>query len=458
MSTTLVQPGQTQVLSDYWMARRNQLFMASCIALIVTAMSFAIRGDLISPLGEQFHLSKEQIGFVLGTAFWGFTLAMIIGGPLCDIMGMGRLLMLAFVGHLIGIVLTIMAHDFWTLFISTLFFGLGNGFVEAACNPLITTLFPDQKIRKLSFFHAWFPGGQVIGGLVAYAITQASVGASWKSHAWQLEMASMLLPLVIYAAMFLGKKFPATERDAAGVSMGQMFAECARPFFILFVVCMFMTAITELGSLQWSPNILTLTTGQPGILILVWVTGLMAVGRTFAGPIVHRISPVLLLMISSFLSIIGLYLVSQAHDAPTAYASATIFAAGVCFFWPTMLGVVSERFPKTGALGLAIMGGGGMLAVNFAQIVIGATYDRGTAIAAGGADKVAALQQAGGDAWIKAQAAGGSAGLQQIVILPIILLVIFTAIFLYDRSRGGYHQEVLVQDQDVPEGPVGAVA
>ena len=122
----------TDTMPKFDAAYRQRMFVASCIALIVTAMSFAIRGDLIQPLGQQFQLTKTEIGWVISTAFWGFTLAMIIGGPLCDVLGMGRLLVLAFIGHTIGIFLTIFAGGFWTLFLSTLAFGLGNGFVEAA--------------------------------------------------------------------------------------------------------------------------------------------------------------------------------------------------------------------------------------------------------------------------------------------------------------------------------------
>ncbi len=434
------------------MVNRDQLFLASCIALIVTAMSFAIRGALIEPLGTQFGLTKEQIGLVLGTAFWGFTLAMVFGGPLCDVIGMGRLLTIAFIGHLLGIAGTIFANGFWSLFLSTLAFGLANGFVEAACNPLIATLYPDQKIKRLNLFHVWFPGGIVIGGLAAYLIGPESLNLGGKEHYWKIQMASMLLPLFVYGAMFMGKKFPVTERVASGVTMGQMFAACLTPLFLLFVVCMLMTASTELGTTQWLPNILTLTTGASGLLYLVWINGLMAVGRMFAGPIVHRVSPVAMLIGSSLFSAIGLVLLSRATSSATAAVAATLFAIGVCFFWPTMLGVVSERFPRTGALGLAIMGGAGMLSVSFILPVMGGTYDRATALAAGGAAameklKAAAAAPGASDAiksqWIEAQAKGGQAGLQVVTYFPIILLVIFTAIYLYDKSRGGYKEEVL---------------
>ena len=269
----------------------------------------------------------------------------------------------------------------------------------------------------------------------------------------------MLIPLAIYGFLFIGKKFPQTERVASGVSTGQMFKECLRPFFLIFVACMWLTAATELGPGQWIPNILTITTGVAGILILCWINGLMALGRNFAGPIVHRVSPVAVLTGSAFFSAIGLYLLSQAKDGMSAGIAATVFAVGVCFFWPTMLGTVNERFPKTGSVGLAVMGGCGMLSSAIVQPLIGKTYDAGTAAGAGGADKLAALQAAAKAAAADpkavadlnaAQAAGGQAALHLLVILPVILVVVFGVMFLYDKSRGGYQKEILVQDQENP--------
>jgi MFS family permease len=386
---------------------------------------------------------------------------MVIGGPLCDILGMGRLLAIAFVGHAVGIFGTIFADGYWPLFLSTLAFGLANGFVEAACNPLIATLYPDQKIKRLNLFHVWFPGGIVIGGLTAYAIQQAGIGG--EANGWKIQKASMLIPLVIYGIMFFGKKFPQTERAASGVSTGQMFAACLNPLFLLFVVCMLMTAATELTTTQWLPNILTVTAGVSGILFLVWINGLMAVGRAFAGNLVHGRSPIAILIGSAFFSAIGLYLLSTATGAATAAVAATIFAVGVCFFWPTMLGVVSERFPRTGALGLAIMGGAGMLSTSVFLPIVGKRYDEATAEAAsrlgGSVDalKAAAAGSAEATQWLQAQASGGRAGLSLLVILPILLLVIFTAMYLYDKARGGYKQEHLIQDQNDAEQMAGGV-
>src|SRR5437868_4520383 len=204
----------------------TRLFRASCVALIVTAMSFALRGDAAGAWVSEFHLTHEQVGWVNGAAFWGFALAMLFGGPLCDFLGLGRIVGLAFAGHLIGIVLTIFAWDFWSLWSGTLIFGIANGSVEAACNPLIATLFSDDKTTKLNRFHVWFPGGIVIGGLLAFALGHNGIG-------WKPQFACMLVPLAIYGAMFLKQEFPRTERVQQGISTGEMFAACFRPGFLL---------------------------------------------------------------------------------------------------------------------------------------------------------------------------------------------------------------------------------
>jgi|SRR5579872_227075 len=437
-------------VSDYWKSRRDQLFIASCIALIVTAMSFAIRGNIMGDIGTKFNLSKEQLGLITGTAFWGFAVSTVIGGWLCDVVGMRTIIVLAFIGHALSIFTTIFANGFGLLFAGTLAFGLANGFVEAACNPLIATLYPDQKIKRLSMFHMWFPGGIVIGGLLAYLIAQNRLGGA---DNWKVQMLTMLIPLAIYGFLFVGKKFPATERSASGVSMGQMVGAVFAPMFLLLLVCMSMSAATELVTGQWMPNILTVTASVSGILILCLVNGLMAIGRMFAGEIVHRISPIAMLIGSSTFSAVGMFMLTRANSAPTAVIAAVLFAIGVCFFWPTMLGIASERFPRTGALGMAIMGGIGSISTAIWLPIVGHFYDAGIAKTIPAGKTVAMLQAAAPNtpdavAWAAAQAAGGRAGLGILVALPIILLCVFIAIYMYDKSRGGYQKVVLVQHQE----------
>ncbi|PTY06827.1 MFS transporter [Verrucomicrobia bacterium LW23] len=384
----------------------SRLFLASCLALAVTAMSFAIRGDIMGEISTVFKLSKDEVGWVNAAAFWGFTLAMVFGGPLCDVIGMRNIVIIAIVGHLTGILTTIFATGGTSLFVGTLLIGIANGSVEAACNPLIAAMYPDDKTRRLNLFHVWFPGGIVIGGLACYALMQAGLG-------WQAKNALMLLPLVVYAALFWRQEFPRTERVEAGVSTGAMFAACGQPLFLVMVACMLLTAATELGPNQWISTILTETAGVPGILVLVWITGLMALGRQFAGPVVHRLNPIGMLLFSAIFSAIGLLWMSVAKDTISIYAAATVFAVGVCYFWPTMLGVVAERCPTTGALGLAIMGGAGMLSAGFIQPAMGIVY----------------------------KDYGGDVALRLTGLMPFLLILVFGTLYAMDLRRGGYRTQ-----------------
>jgi len=334
----------------------KRLFICSCIALISTSVAFAVIGDIMGTLKTTFVLTNAQVGQIGGAALWGFTLSIIALGPLCDALGMRNLLRFAWVCHLAGPILMMTATGFWSLFAGALILALGNGTVEAACNPLVATLFPDRKTQMLNRFHVWFPGGIVIGGLLCFAFSQVGLGS------YKLRLALILIPTITYGILFLGQKFPVTERVRSGVSFGGMVkATLGRPLFLVMFVCMGITASLELGPNRWIPAILQ-AGGMHGILVLVWISGLMAVLRFFAGPIVHRLSPTGMLVVSAVLSGLGLFWLSYAETMTMALASATVFALGVCYFWPTMLGVVAERVPKGGALALALMGGMGMLA------------------------------------------------------------------------------------------------
>lgn len=386
---------------------RDKLFVASCLALTVTSMTFAIRAGMLEPLGIEFNLSNTELGYIASMAFLGFPVATIIGGPLCDVVGMGRLLIVAFIAHIIGIVMTIFAGGFWTLFISTFLVGFANGMVEAACNPLVATLYPEDKTTRLNKFHVWFPGGLVIGGLVSFGLNEIGLN-------WQWQMAAILLPTIIYGLLFFGNSFPQTERVLLGHSAMDMFKACFSPLFLFMVLCMFLTATTELGTNQWI-DVLLKDAGIPGILILVVISGIMALGRYFAGGIVHRISPVGTLWVSSLLSLIGLLLLSQLHGY-AALAAVVIFALGVTYFWPTMLGFVAENIPQSGALGLSLMGGSGMFAVTIFQPLLGHWYDSNLTVTGNEVD-------------------AGAATLQYVAVMPAILLVLFGGLFYMQRKK-----------------------
>jgi len=391
--------------------KKTTLFNASCTALVVTALTFATRAGMIEPWKTEFSLTASQAGWIVGTAFWGFTLAMVLIGPIVDLIGMKRVIYIAFTGHVAGIILTIIAGGFWSLFFSTLLIGIANGSVEAATNPLITAMYPDDKTRKLNKFHVWFPGGIVIGGLMVFGLEALGLG-------WRVQMAAMLLPTLLYGLMFLRTSLPQTERVSSGFTYKDMLHAVVSPLFIFMALCMLLTAATELGSNQWMTALLENVMEKEGInsiLLLVWISGLMALGRSVAGPIVHRLSPSGVLLGSAIFSGLGLFLLSISGGL-WSFGAAAVFALGITYFWPTMLGFVNENIPKSGALGLAIMGGIGFLGGGIAQPILGKIYD------------------------IKFEALGnsleaGSLTLRTVIILPVLLAVAFTFLYINQRKK-----------------------
>ena len=352
---------------------RNKLFLASCIALITTAMTFAIRARLESVFGPEGEgLTLEQIGFAFTPAFWGFTIAMMIGGPLVDSLGIRKITWVAFITHAIGIVGTIFASSMMSLFVATLFIGIGNGMVEAALNPMVASMYPKEKTKMLNRFHVWFPGGIVIGSVVGYLIMDV-MGLDW-----QYMVATLFIPLVIYGFLFMGQSFPKTERVEMGINNTDMWKSVASPLFLFMGFCMLLTAATELGTNQRIESLLR-ESGTNALLVLAFVNGIMAIGRAFAGPIAHKLSTSGMLLFSAIFSFIGLMLFTQL-DGSMTFVAAAVFAIGITFFWPTMLSFVAENIPQSGALGLSIMGGLGMLSVSIVLPIMGQILDDATGV------------------------------------------------------------------------------
>jgi hypothetical protein len=277
----------------------------------------------------------------------------------------------------------------------------------------------------------WFPGGIVIGTLLVYYFDKLGLN-------WQVQVATMILPTLIYGFMFFGKKFPVTERVASGVSTAAMYKELGRPLFIFMIICMFGTAITELFTGQWIDVLLRNVTSN-AILVLTVSTGVMALGRAFAGPIVHRLAPHGVLLMSAILSAIGLYILGNS-SGNMIFLGAVVFGMGVCYFWPTMLGFVSEYLPRTGAVGINLMGGAGMFAVSLYMMFMGSFYDK----------KIAAKLPAGADlklynsadatpemkaALAEANKAAGPEIINATLVIPIILIVAFAGLYFYMRNK-----------------------
>ena len=401
----------------------SRLFVASCISLVTTSMVFAIRGDIEPAMSAAFQLSAQQMGLIWSPAFWAFTIAILISGALVDVVGMRILHILSAVGYLAGVALVLLA-PYPTAPVASIFattgttmlyagfftMGLSQGLVEGVINPLVATLYT-EKTKKLNMLHAWWPGGMIIGGLLAYALT--GLGASW-----QIKLSLILIPAVIYLGMAIAETYPHTERVASNVSTADMWREAARPIFLLLFVCMWMTAAVELGPDQWFPSVMSSLTGMQGILFLVYTAGLMFILRTYFAGIAHA-SPIGTLVVCAVLSAVGLYWLGSLQPGVSpviAFAAATIFGIGKTYFWPTMLGVTAEQFPRGGALLLGLMGGAGMLSVAVVLPMMGARIDQ----------------------------LGAGAALQFVAGLGVVLAVIFGGLLVYFRARGGYKAVALI--------------
>jgi MFS family permease len=393
---------------------RSALFNGSCFALITTAFSFSIRAGILPQLGEEFGLSAEQLGFINAMWFLGFPISMIIGGLVYHTFGPKNIMMVAFVAHTLGIVLTIYAGGYALLLISTLLIGIGNGCTEAACNPMIADMYSGVKMNKmLNRFHMWFPGGILLGALVSKFMTD--FGMSWEAQMWII-----MVPTIIYAVLFFGKEFPRPKMEGA-TSLGKNFKAMFSPLFIFLLVCMALTAISEFGPNQWVSIVLSYSGAEP-MLILALISGLMAVGRFFAGPVVHKLGQTGVLLAGAILATIGIYMFSTV-TGPMAYLAAVIFAIGICYFWPVMVGAVAQRVPLSSALGMSVIGAVGMFSTSIFQPFIG-----------GWIDSARTENMADGLSGDALELATGQDALANMVTFPAILIVLFIILFFWQRN------------------------
>ena len=393
---------------------KSALFNGSCFALITTAFTFSIRAGVLPQLGEAFGLSAEQLGFINSMWFFGFPISMIIGGLVYHTFGPKNIMMVAFVCHTLGIILTIFAGGYTTLLISTLFIGIGNGCTEAACNPMIADMYSGVKMQKmLARFHMWFPGGILVGSLISFFMTRMGLG-------WEAQMWVTMIPTVIYAVLFFGKTFPKPVLEAAN-SLAENFKAMLSPVFIFLLGCMALTAISEFGPGQWVSVVLSNSGAEP-MIILALTAGLMALGRFFAGPVVGKLGQTGTLLIGAILATLGIYMFSTL-TGPTAYIAAIVFAMGVCYFWPVMIGSVAQRVPRSSALGMSIVGGMGMFSTAIFQPIIGSWIDSARV-------KNAAAGLTGNEL----ELATGQDALMKMIIFPGILIVLFLIFFFWQKN------------------------
>lgn len=394
----------------------RRLFAVAFCAIIATSFCFVIRALVVNQWGVELSLSETQKGELLGVGLWPFAISIVLLSLIVDRIGFKAVLCFAAVGHIVGVAVIIAAHSYWALYLGTLAMALGNGAVEAAANPLIATLYPDDKPRWLNRLHAAWPLGMILGGLVALGLGP--------DIAWRGKMLLIALPVSLYAGLLIGTRFPPSERVAAGVSYKAMLAEAGyvsafivsllimmeigrifdfsttlivglavaativfgyfarapgRPLFILLVLLMIPLATTELSTDSWISSLmepemtrLNLSAGW----VLIYTSLIVFLIRLIAGSIIDRIGAVETLCVASLLAAAGLFLLSGANGMLILIA-ATLYGIGKSFFWGTTLAVTSEQFPKGGAVTLNVMGGVGMLAAGIlGSVLLGTIQDR----------------------------------------------------------------------------------
>jgi len=496
-------------------AEAKKTFAVCFAALVATSFCFILRAFSIGAWGQEFDLSQTQMGELAGVGLWPFAISIVLLSLIIDKIGFKATLWFAAACHVIGLVLILQANGYWSLYWGTFVLSLGNGAVEAGINPLIAREFRHDKTTWLNRLHAGWPAGFVLGGLLALLIAYIAPDMGWR-----YQMALILIPVVTYIVMLLPRQFPQSERVAAGVSYREMLAEAGfisalviafmmiselsrvfgwndgikwtliaaltvgyglwsrsagKPLFIVMILVMIPLAITELGTDSWITELLTPAMNDLGIKagwVLVYAMAIVMVLRLFAGPIVHKFSPLGLLAISALVAVAGLWLLSGAASAAAIVVAATVYSFGKAFFWPTSLGVVAEQSPKGGAITLNVVAGIGMLGAGVIggpligqildrQVVHGvAAYDAKsntqlvetlktertgifgdyTAIDPAKRATLTGEPQAAVDA---AERESKHDALRTVAWLPGIMFVVYLGLILYFRSRGGYKPVVL---------------
>ncbi|RIK88180.1 MAG: MFS transporter [Planctomycetota bacterium] len=524
----------------------RRLFVGCFIALVATAFGFAVRysPQVLASWQQQFTLTEEQKGTLIGVGLYPFAISIILMSLVVDRLGYGTTMALAFAGHLTSTVLTIMAPNFQVLYVATFIYALANGAVEAVINPVVATIYKENKTHWLNVLHAGWPGGLVLGGVLSILVGAVGgsdgLGDRLPGEIWQWQMAILLLPIVAYGALLAGLRFPAQERVEAGVSYRAMLEEFGwgsayivsfllimgfsqilnvfdvkpidwrvalalalipaaafgvvvrsfgRPLFVFLLLVMFLLATTELGTDGWIQDIMGAVLDDPikGTMFLIYTSAIMFVLRFFAGPIVHRISPLGLLAASAALATLGLLWLGSAGTAVGAlFAAATLYGFGKTFFWPTTLGVVSEQYPKGGALLLNAIAGVGMISVGtIGGPAIGTLQDQKVNAAiqqqfpevhstlakqqegqffdyqAIDKQQVEKLPPQQREAVTAVERAVKQRTLTRIAVLPAIMCACYLGLIVYFKSRGGYKAEVLAghaaDDEKFTGGVKGAV-
>jgi MFS family permease len=417
------------------------IFWISVLALFTAAIANAVRGgasDLMkAELFDAAHAatSGQLIATALGNAFLGFAISLLVISPLLDKIGAKRIILFAAACYVAGPALILFAPSAGgfsavntALNAGMILTGFGWGATEGSINAITTTIYPEDKTGKLNILHAWWPGGMIVGGLLCVALFGAGFG-------WRTPIAMIMVPGVVLALWAMRYEFPQTESTVAGIPFGEMMAE---PFkhagFWIFPAIMFLTASAELAPGAWVQVALTETVGMQGVLLNVYVAAIMFAMRHFAGPLEHRFSDMGLLWMSTVPAAIGLYLLSTANSPITALIAATLWAIGVCFMWPTMLAAIARRYPRSGSWGIGIVNFSGALAIYLVLPEIGKIYDEAKIAKAGGQAAFEALHS-GSAGMHEVLAHAAEVSFKTISVIPVILFVIFGAVWFFERGK-----------------------
>jgi fucose permease len=376
---------------------RERLFYGICLALIPTGASFALVSNILIQLKQEFILTNYQVGLIGGAALWGMAISLLVLGPALEGFGLKNGTRMAFVGQLVGITLMISAvtqvgnpSAFWLLMLGAALMAVGNGMIEVAGNPLVAALYPEEKTTRLNYFHAFFPIGIVAGAITGFLMATYGGGIG----RWPFQLAIIYVPILAYGYMVLPQSFPRTENAEAGLPIGEMFRfTLTSPLFLLILVCMGIAISLELGPMRWIPSVMQ-SAGMHGILVLVLTSGWMVVLRLLAHHFVDRLSPTGMLLVSAVLMGVGLFMLSFVTGLFAVLAAATLFAWGVSFNFPTIVGLVSERLPKTGSLGIVLTAGIGLGSAGAIGVpLMGKIADNYLAQALPAAESLAVLEQ-----------------------------------------------------------------
>lgn len=342
---------------------RTKLFSGMCLTLVPSGACFAVISNVMLQLKEQFILTNYQVGLIAGAAIWGMAISLLVLGSMLEAYGLKNGFRLGFTAHLSGLTLMISAvalsgssAGFWLLMVGAATLSIGNGMMVTAGDPLVVALYPESKTTRLNWYHAFFPIGIMFGGLTGFALSNWGGPLSY----WPFQLSVIYIPILLYGLLVLPHKFPKTENAQVGQPVREMFRyTLTHPLFMLMLIMMAIGTSMELGSMRWVPSVLQ-AAGIHGILVLVWISGLMMVLRLSAGHFVKRFAPNGMLVLAAACMGGGLFLMSFVEGLWSALAAATVFAFGPAFFFPTMVGSVNERMPRSGSLGIVLTAGVGL--------------------------------------------------------------------------------------------------